>query len=258
MPRTTVTRSGHAGRRRDPSDLVAVGRIGKAHGVRGDVFVEPWTDTPEERFAPGAVLTTDPAERGPLTVAGSRDHSGKLVVHFDGVDDRNAVEAMRGTVLLMPAAARPVIEDPDEFYDTDLIGLSVRTVGGLALGPVTDVLHSPAGSLLAIDVAGREVLLPFRLEFVPGRRPGRRDRRGRPAGRAARPVTGCWVRRHRPDASTSSRSFPDYLAPLRRIAAGPGDRARPGPARRARPAPLDRPTCTAPSTTPRTAAARAW
>ena len=147
--------------------VVAVGRVGKAHGIRGDAFVEPWTDAPEERFQSGSRLSTEPADRGPLTVESARDHSGKLVVHFEGVDDRNAIEALRGTVLLVPAAARPVIEDPDEFYDTDLIGLAVRTVAGRQLGPVTDVLHSPAGSLLAIDVGGREVLVPFRTEFVP-------------------------------------------------------------------------------------------
>ncbi len=147
--------------------VVAVGRIGKAHGIRGDAFVEPWTDAPDERFGTGVRLSTEPAERGPLTVESARSHSGKLVVHFAGVDDRNAIEALRGTVLLVPVTARPAIEDPDEFYDTDLIGLAVRTVTGQALGPVTDVLHSPAGSLLAIDVAGREVLVPFRLEFVP-------------------------------------------------------------------------------------------
>jgi len=148
-------------------DVVAVGRIGKAHGIKGDAFVEPWTDAPHERFVPGAVLETEPAGRGPLTVVTARDHSGKLVVHFDGFDDRNTVEMIRGTVLVMPAAARPVLDDPDEFYDTDLIGLSVRTVAGQALGAVTDVLHSAADSLLSIDWDGREVLVPFRKEFVP-------------------------------------------------------------------------------------------
>jgi 16S rRNA processing protein RimM len=148
-------------------EVVAVGRVGKAHGIRGDAFVEPWTDAPDERFSPGARLSTEPADRGPLTVESARDHSGKLVVHFAGLDDRNAIEALRGTVLLVPTAARPAIEDPDEFYDTDLIGLAARTVQGRQLGPVTDVLHSPAGSLLAIDVDGREVLVPFRTEFVP-------------------------------------------------------------------------------------------
>ena len=152
----------------DPDGVVvAVGRVGKAHGIRGDAFVEPWTDAPDERFSPGTRLYTQPAERGPLTVESARDHSGKLIVHFAGRDDRTAVEALRGTVLLLPAAARPAIEDPDEFYDTDLIGLTVRTVQGRHLGPVTDVLHSPAGSLLAVDVDGREVLVPFRAELVP-------------------------------------------------------------------------------------------
>jgi 16S rRNA processing protein RimM len=148
-------------------ELIAVGRVGKALGVRGEVYVVPWTDTPEERFADGSVLITEPVERGPVTVAGSRSHSGRLVVRFAGVDDRAGVEALRGTVLLIPAGQRAPIEDPDEFYDTDLIGLSVRTVEGRQLGPVIDVLHSAAGSLLVIEVAGAEVLVPFRLEFVP-------------------------------------------------------------------------------------------
>jgi 16S rRNA processing protein RimM len=148
-------------------EVVAVGRIGKAHGIRGDVFVEPWTDVPDERFVAGAVFETDPSDRGPLTVTSIRNHSGKLVLHFEGFDDRNSVEAIRGSYLVIDASDRPVIDDPDEFYDTDLIGLSVRTVDGQELGPVTDVLHSPADSLLAIDWSGREILVPFRKEFVP-------------------------------------------------------------------------------------------
>jgi len=149
------------------AEVVAVGRVGRAHGVRGDVFVEPWTDAPEERFADGAVVYAGEQDRRPLTVAETRSHSGKLVVHFLGLDDRNAIEAIRGLVLVVPAADRPALSDPDEFYDSDLLGLAVSTVDGTALGPVTDVLHSPAGSLLAIDWAGREVLVPFRREVVP-------------------------------------------------------------------------------------------
>ncbi len=146
-------------------ELVAVGRVGKAHGIRGAVFVEPWTDAPEERFAPGQVLTSE--AHPPLTVAERRDHSGKLVVSFEGVDTRNAAEEIRGLVLTVPASQRPPIDDPDEFYDTDLIGLRIGTQGGVELGTVTDVLHSPGGSVLAVDHEGREVLVPFRKEFVP-------------------------------------------------------------------------------------------
>jgi 16S rRNA processing protein RimM len=146
---------------------IAVGRIGKAHGVRGEALVQPWTDTPEERFVPGAVFRTEPLERGPLTVAEARNHSGKLVVRFVGVDSRNDIELLRGIVLVMDGAARPPIEDPDEFYDTDLVGLLVRLTDGSDVGPVVDVLHSAAGSVLAIDMAGREVLVPFRKSMVP-------------------------------------------------------------------------------------------
>ena len=151
-----------------PAGRVAVGRIGKAHGIRGDVFVEPWTDAPEERFTDGVALDTDPARRGPLTVEHSRLHSGKLVIHFEGVDDRNSAEAIRGTMLVVDAAQRPPLDDPDEFYDTDLIGLQARLVSGEPLGPVIDVLHSAADSLLVITLAdAREALVPFRREFVP-------------------------------------------------------------------------------------------
>src|SRR5436305_6014810 len=117
----------------DADEVVAVGRIGRAHGVRGDVFVEPWTDAPEQRFADGAVVYAGEVERRPLTVADARDHSGKLVVHFAGLDDRNAIEAIRGQLLVVPLADRPPLSDPDEFYDTDLVGLAVSTVDGTPL-----------------------------------------------------------------------------------------------------------------------------
>jgi 16S rRNA processing protein RimM len=148
-------------------DVVAVGRVGRAHGVRGDVIVESWTDAPGERFAVGTAIRTDPGDRGPLTVEAVKEHSGRLVVHFFGVDDRTAAEAIRGTMLVVDTSERPDLDDPDEFYDTDLVGLLVQATDGATLGPVLDVLHTPAGSLLVIDNAGRELLVPFRREIVP-------------------------------------------------------------------------------------------
>ena len=146
----------------DPGpDLVAVGRVGPARGVRGDVFVQPWTDAPHERFAAGAVLRTD--RGGQLVVAEGSVQSGKQVVHFDGVDDRAGAEALRGTVLFVPAAERPALEDPDEFYDTDLVGLAVRTVDGEELGEVGDVVHAGGASYLAVG----EHLVPFVRAIVP-------------------------------------------------------------------------------------------
>jgi len=79
--------------------LVVVGRIGRPHGIRGEVTVEVRTDTPELRFAPGSVLETDPARLGPLTVAAARWHSGRLLLLAEGVHDRTGAEALRGLVL---------------------------------------------------------------------------------------------------------------------------------------------------------------
>jgi 16S rRNA processing protein RimM len=146
---------------------VAVGRIARSRGVRGDLFVEPWTDVPEERFAVGSVLRTEPAERGPLRVAQMSTAGGKLVVHFAGVDDRAAADALRGTRLLIAAADRPALEDPDEFYDTDLVGLTARTVSGEVLGPVREVVHAGGADYLVLDLAGAEKLVPFVAAIVP-------------------------------------------------------------------------------------------
>ena len=140
---------------------MVVGRIGPARGVRGDVFVEPWTDVPEERFAPGAVLRTDPAEAGPLTVESSSTAGGKLVVRFADVAGRVAAEALRGVRLVIAADSRPALDDPDEFYDTDLVGLSAVTVDGLELGSVGDVLHTAGATYLVLNAEGRERLVPF-------------------------------------------------------------------------------------------------
>lgn len=120
---------------------VTVGRIGRAHGVRGDVVVGVRTDEPELRFAAGSKLDTDPAAVGPLTVAAARWHNSELIVRFAGVQDRTAAEALRGTWLSVDSATLAPLPDPDEFRDHDLIGLAVRTADGRPVGEVADVLH---------------------------------------------------------------------------------------------------------------------
>ena len=144
-----------------PVQLV-VGRVGRAHGVRGEVVVDVRTDDPERRFAPGGVLETDPPERGPLTVAGARAHSGRLLVTFAGVADRRAAEGLRGLLLVADSATSPSSDDPDEFWDHQLVGLAATTPAGDPLGAVTEVLHPPGTDLLVIGRAdGRELLVPF-------------------------------------------------------------------------------------------------
>ncbi len=147
---------------------LTVGRIGRAHGVRGEVRVAVRTDDPDARFAVGAVLRTDPVERGPLTVVGSRPVAGGLVVAFHGVTGREGAEALRGTVLLVDSAALPALADPEEFYDHQLVGLAAQLPGGGSIGVVQDVLHSPGGELLLVrGDSGREHLVPFVRAFVP-------------------------------------------------------------------------------------------
>jgi 16S rRNA processing protein RimM len=146
---------------------VVVGRIGRPHGVRGEVTVEVRTDSPEVRFAPGTVLGTDPVRSGGLEVAGFHWHSGRLLLSFDGVVDRTGAESLRGLLLTAVIADDERPEDPEEFYDHQLVGLTARTVAG-DLGQVAEVLHLPAQDLLVVrTAAGREVLVPFVSEIVP-------------------------------------------------------------------------------------------
>lgn len=145
-----------------------VGRIGRAHGIRGDVAVEVHTDDPDLRYSAGTPLATDPPERGPLTVLQARWHSGRLLVRFDGVADRTAAEALRGTLLVVDSATSPPLEDPEEWWDSDLEGLSAVTSDGAALGTVSEVLHPPGGDLLVVvRTDGTEVLVPFVAAIVP-------------------------------------------------------------------------------------------
>lgn len=147
---------------------LVIGRIGRAHGIQGQVGVEVRTDDPDGRFAVGNVIPTDPPERGPLTVAGSRWHSGRLLVRFAGADDRTAAEALRGTVLVVDVDEANRATEPDEYYDHHLVGLRAMTPAGVEVGTVTEVLHLPAQDVLAISrLDGVEVLVPFVAELVP-------------------------------------------------------------------------------------------
>jgi 16S rRNA processing protein RimM len=153
---------------RNPStDTVVVGRIGRPHGVRGEVTVEVRTDDPDLRFVPGAVLRTDPAERGPITIAGVHWHSGILLLRLEGVDSREAAEAVRNTELLVDVADLPEIEDPDSFYDHQLVGLTARLPDDSELGTVTAVRHEAQDLLVVRRAEGGDVLIPFVSAIVP-------------------------------------------------------------------------------------------
>ena len=143
-------------------------RIGRPHGIRGEVSVEVRTDDPEARLAPGTSLRTEPATIGPLTVSGAWVHSGRLILSFAGYESRSSAEGLRNVLLVadVDPTARP--EDPEEFYDHQLVGLAVRTVGGDAVGELAEVLHLPGQDVLSVRRPdGTEVLIPFVAVMVP-------------------------------------------------------------------------------------------
>jgi 16S rRNA processing protein RimM len=146
---------------------LVVGRIAKAHGIGGEVSIEVRTDVPDERFAVGVLLDTDPADLGPLVVERSRWHSGRLLVAFEGVADRTAAERLRGASLVVDSATSPPIDDDDEYWDHDLVGLEVVSTAGEVLGAIDDVVHPPGADLLVVRRPdGGEALVPFVRDIV--------------------------------------------------------------------------------------------
>ena len=147
--------------------LLVVGRIGRAHGVRGEVTVEIRTDDPDSRFAIGTTLATDPENKGPLTIRDARFHSGTLLLSFNGFDDRTSVESLRNVLLLSDVNPKEANATEDDFHISQIVGSSVIDGEGIDWGLVVDVMHLPAQDTLVIDHNGREILVPFVKAFVP-------------------------------------------------------------------------------------------
>ncbi|GAB2880655.1 ribosome maturation factor RimM [Nocardioides pacificus] len=157
----------------DDTIEVVVGRIGKPHGLRGEVTVDVRTDEPERRFAAGVTLRAQPPAGSAstlrsLTVARSRWHQQVLLVTFEEIAGRDAAEAARGIVLHAELALDASPEDPEEYYDHQLVGLAAYDVDGAHLGEVTAVAHGAAQDLLTIRTSdGRDTLVPFVSQLVP-------------------------------------------------------------------------------------------
>jgi 16S rRNA processing protein RimM len=143
-----------------PAAGLELGRVGRPHGVRGEVVVTMQTDRPE-RTTPGAVLH---AGDRTLVVASARPHQGRWLVRFEGVTDRDAAEALRGAVLV----GEP-LDDPGEgrVWVHELVGVAVRDVHGNAFGHVKAVEVNPAHDLLVLD-DGALVPIVFVVEQEPG------------------------------------------------------------------------------------------
>lgn len=153
-----------------PTAELLVGIVGRPHGLRGEVAVTVRTDSPEERFAPGAVLRArgdDAPEQ--LTVLNARPHSGRFLVTFAEAGDRDSAELLRGTQLLIDAAELPLSDDPDTFHDHELEGLVAELADGTVVGTVREVSHAPGADLLVI--ARRAAATPWSRSWRPSCRP---------------------------------------------------------------------------------------
>ena len=147
-----------------------VGRLVKAHGLKGALKLELYTDDPDRRFTPGAVFTlqvptSSPWHGSTLTLAELRWYNGQPVGFFEGVADRTAAESLVKAILWIDQDAE---EEPEEdaWYDFQLVGLRAQR-DGEEVGRIVRVEHFPAQDLLVIDTGEREVLVPFVSAIVP-------------------------------------------------------------------------------------------
>ncbi|WP_329283507.1 ribosome maturation factor RimM [Streptomyces sp. NBC_00691] len=141
---------------------LVVARIGRAHGIKGEVTVEVRTDEPELRLGPGAVLRTDPASAGPLTIETGRVHSGRLLLRFEGVRDRTGAEALRNILLIAEVDPTEMPEEEDEYYDHQLMDLDVVLADGTEIGRITEISHLPSQDLFIVERPdGTELMIPF-------------------------------------------------------------------------------------------------
>ena len=142
-----------------------VGRIGKAHGILGEATIEVRTDEAEDRFAIGAVLETE--SHGNLTVASARVHNGILLLSFDGIEDRNAIEGLRNELLYADVDIDAPGLDEDDYHVLQLIGCKAYLVDGDEFGEVTEVLNLPGQDVFVIKSEAAETLIPFVRQLVP-------------------------------------------------------------------------------------------
>jgi 16S rRNA processing protein RimM len=147
-------------------ELLAVGLITRAHGVKGEVAVRPLTEV-ESRFQPGSVLLLGPDGRREVTVDSVRGpHHGRLLVRFREVGDRGDAEAIRGQVLLVDSAQAPPLSEADRFWVHQVVGLEVSTDDGRSLGRVREVLHNQANDIWVVEGEGGDLLVPALRQVV--------------------------------------------------------------------------------------------
>jgi 16S rRNA processing protein RimM len=147
----------------DPGERLVVGRVGRAHGLRGEVAVT-FTSNRPERAEPGSVLYGGDRK---LVIEASRPHQGRMLVQFAGVDDRTAAERLLGVELTADPLAGDVELDDDELWVHEVVGAEVVDRAGTRVGRVTAVEANPAHDLLVLD-GGTLVPMVFVVEQRDG------------------------------------------------------------------------------------------
>lgn len=150
----------------DKDQRVLLGRIVTAHGIRGDVVIDSYTDDPADIGAYGPLQSADGSKE--LVVKVVRVTPKGVIAHIKGIDDRNGAEALRGVELFVARAKLPMA-DEGEFYYADLEGLRAESEAGGLIGTVIAVQNFGAGDLLEVRLAaeGGTELIPFTDAFVP-------------------------------------------------------------------------------------------
>ncbi|MDQ0731853.1 ribosome maturation factor RimM [Arthrobacter sp. B1I2] len=144
-----------------------VARIGKPHGIRGEVTVQVLTDAPEDRFVPGTEFVVEPASAGPLTVSSARWNKDILLLGFDEIETRNDAETLRGAKLFIETEELDGDDDDEGWYEHELVGLEAR-VGDQVVGKVAALNTMPVQDLLMVTTPeGKEILVPFVEQIVP-------------------------------------------------------------------------------------------
>ncbi|MDR6198209.1 16S rRNA processing protein RimM [Microbacterium sp. SORGH_AS428] len=148
-----------------------VGRLVKAHGLKGALKLELYTDDPDGRFVPGAEFTLQVPDSSPwfgktVTVREFRWMNTHPVAFFEGVDDRDAAESLVRAILWIDQDEQSTPDEEDAWFDHQLVGLDVVR-DGVVVGRVARVDHLPAQDLLAVAVGESEVLVPFVKAIVP-------------------------------------------------------------------------------------------
>jgi 16S rRNA processing protein RimM len=142
---------------------IAVGRIARAHGVRGEVSVVVLTEV-EDRFTPGATVWREDGRA--LTIEAARPHRDRLLVRFREVPDRTAAEGLQGSLIVVPRSSSPALPE-GSWWDHEVDGCEVTTEQGRSLGTVADVIHTRANDIWSVlDESGSETLIPVLKDVI--------------------------------------------------------------------------------------------